>query len=343
MTTAIAIVGYRNPDDVRQCLGALARSTDGAFTVHICENGGHAAARALVEALAGRVAAAPAEEAGTAGGPLVWHGRLEPGGQAVRVLCSGENLGYAGGVNTAIRDAMAGDRWDAVWVLNPDTEPAPDALAEMHRHLARGPYGMVGSRLVFRKTGRVQLYGGRWRPLIARGFNIGLNQPGDATPDIAAVEAETTYVNGASMLVSRAFIEDVGLMDERYFLYNEEVDWCFRRGNHRLGYAHAAVVAHDHGSTIGSNTQRRQRSALSVYLDERNKLLFSRRFFPRLYPVILLTTLVLTAQYLRHGAVRNFFVALQGWFAGLRGEEGVPALAHRPRPRPAEPAAAASR
>lgn len=134
-----------------------------------------------------------------------------------------------------------------------------------------------------------------------------------------------TYVNGASMLVSKAFIDDVGLMDERYFLYNEEVDWCHRRGTHRLGYAHEAVVYHAHGSTIGSNTVKRQRSPLAVYLEERNKLLFSRRFYGARYPLIVLVTLALTAQYLRYGAVRNFFVALQGWLAGVRGEEGPPA------------------
>lgn len=324
MKTAIAIVGYRNTEDVTTCLQALTQSTAPDFSVHICENGGHAAGEALVDALADLADPDPAAPESPA---LIWSGRMREGGQPVRVSCDGSNGGYAGGVNRCIEDARALPGWDALWVLNPDTQPAPEALAAMHRHLASGPYGIVGCRLVLKNTGRVQLYGGRWRPTIARGFNIGLHAPADATPDIAAVEAEMTYVNGASMLVSRAFIDDIGPMDERYFLYNEEVDWCHRRGAHRLGYAHEAVVTHAHGSTIGSNTVKRQRSPLAVYLEERNKLLFSRRFYGARYPLIVLVTLALTAQYLRYGAVRNFFVALQGWLAGVRGEEGPPAQA----------------
>lgn len=330
MTTAIAMVGFRNAHDVVPCLEALTHSTDPAFAVHVCENGGPAAAADLIDAVA-----TIAEPDGAVGDDtptdLVWSGRLRPGGQPVRILCPGGNLGYAGGVNRAIVDSRATPGRDGVWVLNPDTEPEPDALAALRAHAAggpHGPYGIVGCRLVLRATGRVQLYGGRWRKWLARGYNIGLHAPADVRPDVAAVEAAMTYVNGASMFVSEAFLADAGLMDDRYFLYNEEVDWCFRGRamGHRLGYAHDAVVIHAHGSTIGSNVVKRRRSPLAVYLDERNKLLFTRRFHPAIYPLVAVLTLGLTAQYLRHGALRNWLVALRGWAAGVRGEEGPPPM-----------------
>jgi GT2 family glycosyltransferase len=132
------------------------------------------------------------------------------------------------------------------------------------------------------------------------------------------------YVSGASLFATRAYIESVGLMDERYFLYCEEVDWCFRRGHRRLGYAHEAIVYHAHGTTIGSSADLKDRSSISVYLSERNKLLFTRRFYPVLYPLVVVTTLLLTLQYLKSAAVNNFFVALSGWLAGVRGEDGPP-------------------
>src|SRR5690606_19980013 len=116
----------------------------------------------------------------------------------------------------------------------------------------------------------------------------------------------------------------IGEMDERYFLYHEEVDWCLRRGAARLGYGHDSIVYHKHGATMGSSSDRKRRSRLSVYLEERNKLLLTRRFYPAIYPVVVLTTLVLTAQYLRAGAFANFRTALAGWSAGLRGETGAP-------------------
>ena len=168
------------------------------------------------------------------------------------------------------------------------------------------------------------MYGGRWRALIARGFNIGMNAAGDADADTSEIERSMTYVSGASLYATRQFVEAVGFMAEDYFLYAEDVDWCLRRGNLRLGYAHDSIVYHVHGSTIGSAADRRKRSRLSVYLDERNKLLLTRRFFVRIYPVVVFTTLALTIQYLIHGAFGNFAVALSGWVAGIRGEVGPP-------------------
>ena len=73
------------------------------------------------------------------------------------------------------------------------------------------------------------------------------------------------------------------------------------------------------------------RSALSVYLDERNRHLFTRRFYPALYPLVALTTLDLHAAICARGRAPNFFVALSGWFAGVRGEEGRPESIHRAR------------
>src|SRR5262249_46151797 len=211
-----------------------------------------------------------------------------------------------------------------LWILNPDTEPEPNALAALIQRAREGGYGIVSSRLVFKTTGRIQSYGGRWRLLMARGFNIGMNASRDAVPDLDEIERSMDYVSGASLFATRNFVEDVGLVDERYFLYCEEVDWCLRRGKYRIGYAHDSIIFHAHGATLGSNASRKKRSPLSVYLDERNKLLLTRRIFPAHYPVVAATTFFLLLQYLQARAVANFFVALSGWWAGLRREEGPP-------------------
>ena len=253
-----------------------------------------------------------------------WSSNLSPNGQPIYAHRAKWNLGFAGGVNVSIRQFQHERGWSAFWLLNPDTEPAPGALRALVARARDGVYSIVGSRILLQSTRRVQLYGGYWRPFIGRGFNIGLDAAADADVDIARIESRMTYVSGASLLAVRKFIEEVGLMREDYFLYAEDVDWCLRRGNHHLGYAHDSIVYHTHGSTIGSGRDRRKRSRLSVYLDERNKLLLTRRFFPYFFPIAMFTTLFLTMQYLRVGAVTNFFVAISGWFAGVRGEVGPP-------------------
>jgi N-acetylglucosaminyl-diphospho-decaprenol L-rhamnosyltransferase len=324
-TTVIAIVTYGNSDDMVACLSALGNSTEKNYLISICENGGHLAYRALIERLSGLIAFDKSlvecedKRIGEA-----CAGRLKAGGQVVRIFRALENLGYASGVNLSVNLLGSDVRWSALWILNPDTEPEPTALKALIERARNGRYSLVSSRLVSKITQRVQAYGSRWRPFIARGFNIGWNSPRDFIPNIEHIESTMSYVSGASLFVTREYVESVGLMDERYFLYCEEVDWCLRRGDHRIGYAHDAVVRHAYGTTIGSSTDRKKRSMLSVYLDERNKLLLTRRFFPVCYPLIALITLLLTLQYLGSGAITNFVVALNGWLAGLRGEEGAP-------------------
>lgn len=325
----VAIVGYRCAADIAACVGRLKASDHPDIRVHVCENGGADSFADLVALFAADPDLGPTRAAAPATPRTVERFVLEPRrpASAVREVVlhrASGNLGFAAAVNEVLAAVRDRPDWSAVWILNPDTEPQPDALTRLMDHAARGDYGIVGARLLVKHSGRVQLYGGRWRRWLGRGFNIGLGREADAPVDVAAIEREQTYVAGASMLVSRAYIDAVGPMSEGYFLYAEEIDWCLRRGRFRLGYAHDAVVLHAHGSTIGSSVDRRLKSPLSVYFDERARLLLTRKFYPAIYPAVLLTTLALTLQYVRAGALRNFRFALLGWWAGLRGQTGFP-------------------
>lgn len=302
MHVAVCIVSFRNVGDVQRCLAALTKSTHSDFEVVICENGGPQAFEALT--------------AGTA--PTL------PGGQAVhRILASG-NLGYAGGVNTCLRGAPEADAW---LVLNPDTEADPQAIAALLERLARGDCDLVGGTVVS-PDDRVESRGGRWWPWYARSASIGFGEALDAPAAVAEVEANAAYVSGACMLVSRRFLETVGLMREDYFLYCEEVEWCIRglQKGCRIGYAPAARILHHKGTTTGSVSDWKQRPRAPVYLDERNKLLLTRDLFPARLPVAALATLViLCLRFGKRRAWRQLGYALGGWAAGLRNERGAPA------------------
>jgi hypothetical protein len=127
------------------------------------------------------------------------------------------------------------------------------------------------------------------------------------------------------MLINRRFLQIAGGMREDYFLYCEEVEWCLRalsRGL-RLGFAEDACVVHHQGTSTGSSRDAGARSRLSVYLNERNRLLLTRDLFAYRLPVAMVASLiVLIVRFGRRGAWRQLGYALEGWWAGLRNERG---------------------
>ena len=145
--------------------------------------------------------------------------------------------------------------------------------------------------------------------------------------EISPLEAKLEWISGAAMYATRAFVETVGELDDSYFLYCEDVDWAFRRGSFKLGYAHESVVYHEHGTSIGSSVNNARRSGLSIYLMERNRLLLTRRHYPRIYPMVAAICLVgLGQSYALRGNWRGLVTGLNGWWAGIRGETGRPAF-----------------
>lgn len=301
MRVAICIVGFRNAADISGCLRALGASTHADFEVVICENGGEPAYAELA-------AAVP---------------QTLPGGQRVTLISAPDNPGYAGGVNRCLAAAREADAW---WVLNPDTTPAPDALAAMCRRLERNDCQAVGCTVHY-PDGEVESRGGAWRRWLARAVSLDHGRRVGDPVDVAALEARVSYLNGASMLVGREFLQRVGPMREEYFLYVEEVEWCLRglACGMKLGLAVDANVLHLKGASTGAIQDVGRRSRMPVYLDERNKILVTRDRFPQCLPVAAAAAFVLLfLRFGRRGAWRQLGFGLSGWWAGLRNLRGKP-------------------
>lgn len=272
----ILIVTYGNAHDVVGCLTALghARNKPG-FEIFICENGGPQAYAQLIAALTADNG--PCHDLGddlVLDTPLLVTQRLlslqgEAHGTLVHLGQAIENLGYAGGVNAWLRPLLAVPGWPAAWILNPDTEPAPDALRELATYAERWSKGMVGSRLIpAAEPDFVHSRGLHWSKARAVARSVDLRSPGDFEPDPLSVDRRIDAPSGASIYVTRPCIERIGLMDESYFLYFEDLEWGIRaRETFGVGYAHQSIVVHAGGTTIGSSTRTEQQSPLSVYLD----------------------------------------------------------------------------
>lgn len=187
------------------------------------------------------------------------------------VLQTGSNLGYAGGNNVGIRYAL--DRGaDYVWLLNNDTTVHPEALSELVKVAERERQaGILGSKILSYLDPTLIWFAGGWVEA-DRGEtgHIGLGVPDQGQFDQVT---DTGYVTGCSMLVKREVVEQVGMMDEGYFLYFEESEWCLRakRQGYRLLYAPASIVWHK------ESVSTRKLAGAWVYYMTRNRLYFMSR------------------------------------------------------------------
>lgn len=208
------------------------------------------------------------------------------------LICNNENLGFAGGNNVGLRYVMARTDSEWCWLLNNDTVVECDALSCMVSRMKEKPeIGICGSTVLhYHDRDRIQALGGghycRW---IGLPWHYGRFTRWTGQANQLQAESWMNYVEGASMLVSRRFIEQVGLMSEEYFLYFEEADWAIRaKERFRLGYAPASVVYHKIGASIGTSSNPMKKSYTCDYYSVRNRLLFTRRFYPVALPTVCL-------------------------------------------------------
>jgi N-acetylglucosaminyl-diphospho-decaprenol L-rhamnosyltransferase len=179
------------------------------------------------------------------------------------------NRGFTGGNNFIIRRAISSsDPPDYVLLLNADTVVAGDAISRLVRFMDQHPSaGIAGSRLEF-ADGRPQ--GSPFRfPSIAsefdRGLGIGLISRSlsrwAVCPPKPQCACPVDWVAGASMIIRREVIEQLGPLDERFFAYFEDTDYCLnaRRAGWPTWYVPESLIVHFEGASSGIRAGTRSR------------------------------------------------------------------------------------
>jgi glycosyltransferase involved in cell wall biosynthesis/GT2 family glycosyltransferase len=195
---------------------------------------------------------------------------IESGAPDARVMRLDGNLGYAAAANRGMAEATG----DVLVVMNPDVSPRPgalDALVAAAREHTR--YGILGGVLMDAR--------GRRTPGTARSFprpadilregvfmpprrSEGARPAGTTARRDASAPGitETEVISGAVMAVRRGALETLGPMDENYFLYNEDVDWCRRAARAGLGVGVVEAAVFDH--ECGASTRRSEERAFAA-------------------------------------------------------------------------------
>ena len=193
----------------------------------------------------------------------------------VRVIEQTVNIGFAAGTNAGSRESSG----DLLLFLNNDTVVPAGAIDTLVARLAAHPDAAVAGPRLIDADGRAELSFGRMISPLAelRQKAIGVLHAFKVAPVVQWIERTTRqeafvdWVSGACMLVSRTDATQVGFLDERYFLYTEDVDFCaaLRARGRRILFTPAAEITHLRGrsraTVAGKMNAAYRRSQIAFY------------------------------------------------------------------------------
>lgn len=200
----------------------------------------------------------------------------------IKIVRNEVRCGFARSNNRALRQAQG--RY--LLVLNPDTEVRPDALPTLVKYLdARPKVAMAGAKLLnpdgtiqysCRKFPNLRAIFFRWTPFCPRSLRDRALWKYLMLDWDHAQARPVDWIMGACMCVRRAASDQVGLLDEGFFLYHEDIDWCYRMWQQgwEVHYVPAAVVLHHHQQSsvkrpFSRSTRIHIRSAIRLFLKHR--------------------------------------------------------------------------
>ncbi len=267
MKLLVVIVNFRVPGLLIDCLRSVEdeiASVPGT-RVAVCENGsGDDSAALLREAIAQR-------------GWSNW----------CTLMVLDSNLGFTGGNNVLIRPALASaDPPDYVLLLNPDTVVRPGAFRALVDFMERHPQvGIAGSRLEDpdgtpqRSAFRFQSPLGALESSLRLGLASRLLERWIVAPPVIDQAFQTDWVAGASMIVRRQVFSDVGLLDEGFFTYYDDIDFCFnaRKKGWPTWYVPDSRVVHLVGKSSGIDRTPRR---MPAYVLEARRRYFLKNHGP---------------------------------------------------------------
>jgi GT2 family glycosyltransferase len=213
----------------------------------------------------------------------------EKWGERIRVIHTGGNGGFAWGNNIGIRESKGG----IVCLLNPDTIVRPGAIAALVSFMRDHPRaGIIGPK-VLNSDGTFQLSAKRSIPspfdamsralLLSKVFP---RSPRFAKYNLTYLDPDVTQQvdasTGCCMVVRRELIESVGMLDERFFIYCEDVDWFIRAriAGWQVWYVAEAVIEHHHAYS------ERFRKHAAVKDFHESMIYFYRKHYAADYPAV---------------------------------------------------------
>lgn len=301
---AVVVLNWNGGADTVACLQSLMELDYPTFRIIVCDNGSTDASLSEIRA---------------------WVRVCGPESPGFLVHSTGANLGFAGGNNAGIRIALRDPQVALVWLINNDTVADRSALRRLVEALAALPSaGLCGSTMLdYDAPSRVRASVGRYR---ARWGLVGHVVQAAAQVEAAASPPRLLgideYPVGASLLMTRALLEQTGALCEDYFLYFEELDLVHRMRPHfAAAVAPASLVLHREAAATGAEAGGGR--ALADYCFARARMQFTRRFYPQHRWTVLAASVVSVVRRYLLGRPRNAAAVWAGLRDGWAGRMGA--------------------
>ncbi len=193
----------------------------------------------------------------------------------IKIINTADNIGFARGNNIGIRQALK-DGAEYILLLNDDTEVAPDFLTNLIEVSEKQQdAGMLGPKIYnFNEPDKVWFAGARFDQETCKVITTGSEQTYKREGNNLV---ESDYVTGCALLIKKEALEKIGLLDERFFLYWEDVDWglrCRKAGIKNL------IVTHSHIWHKASASSGGIDSLIRIYHKTLGHLLLARIYTP---------------------------------------------------------------
>ncbi|MBN2564510.1 MAG: glycosyltransferase family 2 protein [Candidatus Eisenbacteria bacterium] len=236
-------------------------------------------------------------------GTCVWLRDTHP---EVRAIQNATNRGFARACNQGIAEA----RGEYVLLLNPDTTVDAGTIRKTHDYMLRNPWAAACGCRVLRLDGSLDLSCKRDFPSPWDAFcrMTGLSRLFPGSTVFAGYDAryldenvmqQVPLIDGCYMMMRRSALSDIGLLDERFFMYAEEMDWC-RRAHKRawsIGYDPSGSIIHNKGEITRKSPFR------MLYHFHRSMALYCAKHYCKWNPVLLLVYPGIVARFLALTAV----------------------------------------
>lgn len=206
---------------------------------------------------------------------------------------SGKNLGFAGGNNIGLKYILKENDFEYVWLLNPDTLIMPNTLSTLVDYAdgLEKNIGIIGTTLLYYdQPDTIQALGGSFNPFFCVGEHIYGHQKYANFDKKAFDVSQIDMIIGASMLMRKNVLNEVGLLSEEYFLFYEEIDYALKAKKHAYGLSLCldAIVYHKEGSSINKENVNFGVSEFSDFYAMRNRLFVMKKFYPYYLPSVIL-------------------------------------------------------